>query len=165
MPSPLNALTVYDNLVLAVGKNGLIVRTTNSGTTWVDSEGKTVISKFNLLQNYPNPFNPSTTIKYSIPSESVMLNLLDRQASSFQHLINSEIPGQARNDAPHVGLKVYDILGKEVATLVNQKQKPGDYEVVFNCHSGEGRNLTSGVYFYKLNVGEYQFVKKMLLLK
>jgi hypothetical protein len=84
-------------------------------------------TEFVLYQNYPNPFNPSTTIKY-------------------------EIPGQARNDIVVVTLKVYDVLGNEVATLVNEEKQAGVYEVEFNSHSDEGQNLTSGVYFYQLSV-------------
>ncbi len=83
-----------------------------------------------LYQNYPNPFNPTTTIKYSIP--------------------NTE----------HVTLKVYNILGQEVMTLVNDTQRPGVYEVKFDA-SG----LASGVYFYRLNAGSFTAVKKMLLVK
>jgi len=83
-----------------------------------------------LSQNYPNPFNPSTTIKYQIP----------------------------RNG--YVTLKVYDILGKEVAALVNQQQQSGRYEVNFNA-----QNLASGVYLYRIRVNDYVAVKKMLLLK
>jgi len=89
-----------------------------------------------LYQNYPNPFNPSTTIKYTIPNV----------ASSFS--------------SSNVTLKVYDVLGREVETLVNKKQKPGNYEVVFNA-----ANLTSGVYFYSIRAEEFNSVKKMILLK
>ncbi|MCB9208413.1 MAG: CotH kinase family protein [Ignavibacteriales bacterium] len=112
-----------------------------------------IITEYKLSQNYPNPFNPSTTIKYSIPNNTVMLNL-------FQHLNNSEIPNQVRDDNANVKLIVYDILGREVTTLVNQKQKPGNYEVEFNA-----RNLTSGIYFYRITAGTFNEVKKMILLK
>jgi len=91
--------------------------------------------KYELEQNYPNPFNPSTTIKYSIPSV--------------------ETHGHAS-----VQLKVYDILGREVATLVNQQQKPGYYEVEFDAS-----NLTSGVYLYRIRAGEFLDTKKMILIK
>ena len=117
-----------------------------------------ILTKFSLFQNYPNPFNPSTRIKYEIPS-SVMLN-------SFQHQ-NNETPNQVRGDNVNVVLKVYDILGRELATLVNKEQKPGSYEVELN-----GDKLLSGVYFYMLKVysatsgaGSYVQTKKMLLLK
>jgi len=85
---------------------------------------------FELEQNYPNPFNPSTKIKYSI----VALGL--------------------------VTLKVYDILGKEMMTLVNKEQSTGSYEIEFNASS-----LPSGVYFYQLKSGSLVQTKKMVLLK
>ncbi len=83
-----------------------------------------------LYQNYPNPFNPTTTIKYSIP--------------------NTE----------RVTLKIYNILGQEVATLVDEEQKPGVYELKFDAG-----NLASGVYFYRLKAGGFTAVKKMMLVK
>jgi hypothetical protein len=92
-------------------------------------------TEYSLSQNYPNPFNPSTTIKYSIPNVE-------------------------SGHAPTVLLKVYDILGREVATLVNKQQKAGNYEVTFNA-----LNLTSGVYFYRLKSGGFTQSKKMILLK
>jgi len=91
---------------------------------------ESAITQYILEQNYPNPFNPSTTIKYSIPT------------SSFAQL------------------KVYDVLGNEVATLVNEGKHAGTYEVKFNAEV-----LTSGMYFYKLNAGSFISTKKMLLLK
>jgi hypothetical protein len=89
---------------------------------------------FTLYQNYPNPFNPTTKIKYSIPVGT-------------QHAVS-------------VQLKVYDILGREVATLVNKQQQPGNYEVEFNAS-----NFASGVYFYQLRAGNFISTKKMILLK
>ncbi len=91
-------------------------------------------SDFKLEQNYPNPFNPTTTIKYSIPI-SVETSYM-------------------------TSLRIYDILGKEVATLVNERQPAGNYEVKF-----DGSNLSSGVYFYKLQSGEFVQVNKMILMK
>jgi hypothetical protein len=85
---------------------------------------------FYLGQNYPNPFNPSTNIKYSIPQDE------------------------------NVTLKVYDILGKEVTTLVNEYQQAGSFDVVFN-----GSNLSSGVYYYQLKAGNFVSTKKMILLR
>ena len=99
-------------------------------------------SNYALYQNYPNPFNPSTTIRYSIP------------ASSF------------------VILKVFDVLGNEVATLVNAEKPEGSYEVKFSTkggnaanHSGQVRNLPSGVYIYSLQAGSFIETKKMVLIK
>ncbi len=101
----------------------------------IDDESKTPL-KFSLSQNYPNPFNPSTTIKYSI-SNDIPHNLL-----------------------PLVTLKIYNILGKEVATLVNETKTAGNYEVTFYAS-----NLTSGIYFYRISVGEFRKTKSMLLIK
>ena len=93
--------------------------------------------KFCLEQNYPNPFNPTTTIKYNIP-------YLD----------------SGTNNPEFVSLIVYDILGREVTTLVNQQQNPGRYKVLFN-----GGELGSGVYFYSLRYSDYSLSRKMLLVK
>ncbi len=90
---------------------------------------------YNLAQNYPNPFNPVTTIKYSIPTAG----------TSFMKVVQ---------------LKVYNTLGEEVATLVNEEKPAGRYEVKF-----DGGKLPSGVYIYKLTAGSYAAVKKLLLLK
>jgi hypothetical protein len=107
-----------------------------AGPTSINDKSNELPTEFNLSQNYPNPFNPSTKIKYSIPS------------SVETH----------RNAA--VQLKVYGILGREVATLVNETKQPGNYEVVFNAS-----NLPTGVYFYKLKAGEFIQTKKMILIK
>ena len=99
---------------------------------------------FELFQNYPNPFNPSTTIKYSIPTSP--------QPSPSQ--------GEGAREGLIVSLKVYDILGREVATLVNKEQAPGKYGVMF--HS---RNLASGIFYYELKAGSFIQSRKMILLK
>ncbi len=85
---------------------------------------------FALQQNFPNPFNPSTRIAFSIPQQSL------------------------------VTLKVYDVLGKEVATLVNEMKTPGNYEVDFNASQ-----LASGAYFYRIQAGSYNAIKRMMLIK
>ncbi|NWG28179.1 MAG: T9SS type A sorting domain-containing protein [Ignavibacteriaceae bacterium] len=104
-----------------------------------DVKDETIIaSEFTLEQNYPNPFNPSTTIRYSTPS-----------------VIANEVKQSA-----FVTLKVYDVLGNEVATLVNEEKPAGSYEVEF-----EASSITSGVYFYKIQAGNFVESKKMLLLK
>jgi hypothetical protein len=89
-----------------------------------------VPAKFELSQNFPNPFNPTTEIQYSIPRSGI------------------------------VTLKVYNMLGQEVTTLVNQQQTAGSYKVDFNAS-----NLASGIYLYKLQAGNYTLTKKMVLLK
>ena len=87
---------------------------------------------FILYNNYPNPFNPSTVISYQLPVIS------------------------------NVSLKIFDILGNEVTTLVNKQQQPGDYEILFEA---DKLRLSSGVYFYQLICGEFMEVKRMVLLK
>ncbi|MCF6269477.1 MAG: T9SS type A sorting domain-containing protein [Melioribacteraceae bacterium] len=103
--------------------------------TEVENE-EAIFYSFSLEQNYPNPFNPSTTIKYSIPSNQE----------------NYTQPG-------NVTLVVYDMLGREVATLVNKEQEAGNYEVNFDASQ-----LSTGIYFYKLQSGNFIETKKMLLL-
>ncbi len=106
--------------------------------TEVDTEtDKTLPTEYALEQNYPNPFNPSTTIKYSIPNVTL-----------------SGVEGS------RVQLKIYDVLGNEVATLVNEEKPAGVYEVDFNAS-----NLSSGIYLYKLHVGGFISTKKMTLIK
>ena len=89
---------------------------------------------FYLLQNYPNPFNPTTTIHYNIAKDS------------------------------QVSLKVFDMLGQEVATLVDEYQNAGIYSVVFDSKNGI-KNLSAGIYFYRLNAGSFVSVKKLILIK
>lgn len=96
----------------------------------VKREQSPLPASFSLSQNYPNPFNPTTTIRYTVPKASP------------------------------VSLKVYNILGQEIATLVNQHQGAGDYTTTFDAS-----RFASGVYFYRLNAGSFNQVKKMLLLK
>ncbi len=93
-------------------------------------EAATLPENFQLEQNYPNPFNPTTKIKFIIPKLSF------------------------------VNLTVYDMLGKEVAALVNEEKNPGSYEVQL-----DGSKLSSGIYFYVLNIGDKRLSKKMCLLK
>ncbi|MCJ7554085.1 MAG: T9SS type A sorting domain-containing protein [Ignavibacteriaceae bacterium] len=87
-------------------------------------------NSYSLLQNYPNPFNPSTKIQFAI------------------------------SDKQFTTLKVFNVLGKEIATLINKEISPGNYEVIFNASE-----LPSGVYFYQLKAGEFVEVKKMILLR
>ena len=97
--------------------------------------------EFVLYQNYPNPFNPTTKIKYRIPLSPPLLKG-ESEAGGF------------------VSLKVYDVLGNEVATLVNENKHAGSYEVEFSA-----ANLANGVYFYKLRVSDFVETKKMILMK
>ena len=100
--------------------------------------------KFELEQNHPNPFNPSTKIKFTIPTTPASLPLLTKEG----------IEGW------FVTLKVYDILGNEIATLVNEEKPAGSYEVEFSANG-----LASGIYYYQLKAENYVQTKKMILLK
>jgi S-formylglutathione hydrolase FrmB len=107
-----------------------------SGATWVANyQNKNIPQKYILYQNYPNPFNPSTKIKYSVPTVG----------TSFMKFIR---------------LKVYDILGNEVATLVNEEKPAGTYGITWDAD-----NLPSGVYFYRLQAGDFIQTKKMILMR
>ncbi|MEW6005327.1 MAG: alpha-amylase family glycosyl hydrolase [Stygiobacter sp.] len=106
--------------------------TPESGITTKIEMENSLPNEFVLEQNYPNPFNPSTILKYSLP------------------------------ESGYVTLKVYDILGREVAILVNEYQKPGTYSTEFRAQSSE---LSSGVYFYRLNYNGQTLTRKMILAK
>lgn len=110
---------------------------TANGTVLFESDeikiGISGIRDFTLEQNHPNPFNPTTTIKYDLNTRS------------------------------HVSLKVFDLIGREIATLVDQIQNEGTYSVEFDA--SKFSQLTSGIYFYKLQTDRYSDVKKMILSK
>jgi len=110
--------------------SGARVFTIASTITGVDENGENKPTSYALKQNYPNPFNPSTQIEFSIPQQSF------------------------------VTLKVYDMLGKEVATLVNGEREPGSYTTTWNA-----QGCPSGVYFYRLTAGSYTMTRKLLLLR
>jgi len=143
-----DSVTFHSN---SINNPKYIVLIQGDGYTDVN-ESKKNPEEFRLFQNYPNPFNPTTTIKYSVPSPFVMLN-------SFQHL-DKETPKQVRGDKVDIRLIIYDVLGKEIATLVNERQKSGTYQVTFDAS-----NISSGVYYYQLKVGSFIETKKMILLR
>jgi hypothetical protein len=121
-------------VLVDIGNDGTIDDTLsliNKVTGIGDDQGSLLEpTSYNLAQNYPNPFNPVTSIKYSIKVAGL------------------------------VSIKVYDILGNEVATLVNEEKVQGVYSVTFDAS-----HLSSGVYFYKINSGNYSEVKKMVFIK
>ncbi len=102
----------------------------------IEDENPKIGNEFSLLQNYPNPFNPSTKISYTIPNTT----------SGFNMSI--------------ITLKVYDILGNEIITLVNKQQRAGNYNVEF-----DGRDLPSGIYYYILKTDNFSQTRKMILMK
>jgi hypothetical protein len=99
-----------------------------------DVKDKGTAEKFDLFQNYPNPFNPNTIISYRLTVSSRVI------------------------------LKVYDVLGREAATLVNEEKSPGVYEVEFDASSAAA-GLSGGIYFYRLHTENYSVTKKMIYLK
>lgn len=125
---------VNENTGWAVGNYGTLLKTTNGGgtgyTIGIQPISNEIPNKFSLSQNYPNPFNPVTKIKFQIPKSS-----------------NTKIT-------------IFDILGKEVMTLVDEKVNPGTYEFNF-----DGSKLASGIYFYNLTADNYIITKKMILVK
>ena len=129
--SQLNSIYFTDsNTGWVVGDSGKILKTITGGTSGIIKISELVPSKYILSQNYPNPFNPSTTISFQLPA------------------------------AGKVSLKIYDMLGKEVAALVNEKLTSGVYEATFNA-----ARYPSGVYFYKIETEKFTEVKKMSLIK
>ena len=117
-------------------------------------DNQTYPDEFVLYQNYPNPFNPTTKIKYNIPSVILSSSKDDESGVTLrlrQLTDQSDIK---------VTLKVYDVLGNEIATLVDEQKKAGYYEVEFAA-----TQLASGVYFYRLQAGNFIQTKKMLLLR
>jgi len=130
-------------LTLSVNRRGegtaivsqIWLKETGAGFSVQQLDG-TLPTSYSLGQNYPNPFNPSTVIRYAIPLDGV------------------------------VSLKVYDITGREVATLVNEAKAAGTYEATFDIAAAtHGRGLASGVYLYRVQVGQFSEAKKMILLK
>lgn len=113
-----------------LGTNGFILKTTNSGLTFVNNFYHKPPSKYVLRGNYPNPFNPSTKIKFEVPEKS------------------------------NVQITVYNAEGKEITTIIDEQLKPGTYETEW-----DGSAFASGIYFYRLNAGDYLETKKMILLK
>jgi flagellar hook assembly protein FlgD len=104
----------------------------------IGDEPETLPQKLTLAQNYPNPFNPATTIRYEIPARLEGFNMI---------------------------LKIYNNLGQEVRTLVNGAQEPGIKSIVWDGKNDLGQAVSSGIYLYRLRVGNEILTKKMLLLK
>jgi len=121
---------INHNFILAAGPDIVLNKFFGDFTTSVEKLEDLIPAQFDLEQNYPNPFNPSTKIRFTVP------------------------------EAGLVTMKVYDLLGQEVAILVNEEQVAGVYEVTFDA-----AQLPSGIYFYSINAGDFVATKKMILLK
>jgi len=121
-----------------VGTNGKILKTDNGGVTVSVENEVEKVKDFYLFNNYPNPFNPNTIISWQSP-------ISGRQT-----------------------LKIFDILGNEVATLIDEYREAGRYEVEFNITRfalSDRHELTTGVYFYRLQIGSFIDTRKMIYLK
>ena len=152
--SEVNALAFNNSNILFAGTTASGVFKSLDISTSIEFNNPSIKNQYSLSQNYPNPFNPTTTIRYSVPT-----------------LVNEDLHSLKNN----VKLVVYDIMGREVSTIINEKQESGSYEVEF-----DGTELSTGVYFYKLEVGastrlsankansatdNFVQTKKMILLK
>ena len=125
------AINFYDeNRGFAVGDSGLILYTSNGTVTGVNNRDSFAPKKFRLNQNYPNPFNPSTTIEFTIPRSA------------------------------YVSLKVFNLIGEEVATLVAKELSVGTHEIQWDT-----REQSSGVYLYRLEAAGFTETKKLVILR
>jgi hypothetical protein len=139
LPTTLDKATITDYYIFLLGNDSLRYSKWNAGSTfypftWTDytsvENNYEPVQAFELSQNYPNPFNPSTTISYQLPVSS------------------------------HVTIKVYDLLAREITTLVNEEKPSGTYKINF-----DSKNLASGIYYYRITAGDFSQTKKMILLK
>jgi photosystem II stability/assembly factor-like uncharacterized protein len=122
-----------DNFYMSGGdlnEPAVVLKSTNGGNVFVNAVGSEVPDSYSLGQNYPNPFNPRTAIRFQVAGNS------------------------------DVVIKVFDVQGREVRTLVNERMQAGIYEVDF-----DGTGLNSGVYFYQMRAGKYSETKRMILIK
>ena len=126
----IKSIAIFDSFILIGTGKGIWRRPLSEVITDIDNKKNILPTSFQLFQNYPNPFNPTTTINYSLPRSSFVI------------------------------LKIYDVLGREIATIVNKEELPGNYEINFDAN-----DLTSGVYFYQLRADEFTLTKKMVLLR
>jgi flagellar hook assembly protein FlgD len=127
---PLQSLSGAYNQGTLTGYSDAFILKFTAAITGINLISNEIPSSYSLSQNYPNPFNPSTVVRFQL---SVVSNVV---------------------------LKVYDVMGREVQTLVNEKLSAGTYEVTF-----DGSNIPSGVYFYKMQTGDFSETKKMILMK
>jgi len=127
---PITNLMVHNDYLYAATYGAGVWKYSVSNLVSVKNNEQNLPKSFLLNQNYPNPFNPTSIIRFQIKDSRLVI------------------------------LKVYDIIGKEVETLVNEKKSPGTYEVTF-----DGSRLSSGIYFYTLTAGDFKETKKLVLLK
>jgi len=150
--------TLTSNGCLVSGLSGVIwwrVRGLNSkgAGPWSDSSKSTdvpkeekdnLLMKFSLSQNFPNPFNPSTTLPFHISCKG---------------------QGASCKSPLHITLTIFNVLGQRVRTLLDEDKLPGQYKVVWDGRDEFGKDVASGIYFYKLKSGDFSQTKKMILLR
>jgi photosystem II stability/assembly factor-like uncharacterized protein len=124
------SLSISGPNLIAGGVQGIWLRPLNQMITSVNNSENNAITEFQLLQNYPNPFNPTTSIIYQLPMNEF------------------------------VTIKIFDVLGREVTTLLKEHKSAGSYNTIFNAN-----NISSGTYYYRLQAGNYSATKKMQIVK
>ncbi|MFC1477823.1 T9SS type A sorting domain-containing protein, partial [candidate division KSB1 bacterium] len=132
---PVNIVAVDEYIFVADALKGLVVLQFDDFVSEVVEEDKIIPETFSLKQNYPNPFNPSTTITYDLPKPEKVL------------------------------LKIYDILGREIRTIVNSEKPAGSHAVIWNGRDNYGMQVASGMYIYRIIAGEFSAVRKMVFVK
>jgi len=129
-------ITFDDNYIyIADGQNGVYIIEFQDPGVGISEQPRSVINHSHLAQNYPNPFNPSTQIKYNLQKST------------------------------RVSLKIYNIQGQEIRTLVNEFQSAGRKSVQWNGLDSSGHEVSSGVYIYKIDCGDFSLSKKMILIR
>jgi len=128
-------VNVTDGIEEVMSDNGSLTLGVNASAAVLSINGELFPDVFALHQNYPNPFNPVTTLRYDLP------------------------------DNGYVTIIIYDMLGREVKTLINQTQDAGYRSIIWNATNDYGKPVSAGIYLYQIQTGEYISTKKMVLLK
>jgi hypothetical protein len=131
-----SADTALNQVIETITETGVYAAFTTDASVDVDDEEGTILPfKFELSQNYPNPFNPVTTINYNLPRRS------------------------------NVTIEVFNILGQKVITLLDENKSAGEYQITWGGNDSNEQKVSTGIYFYRFQAGDYVETKKMLLLK
>ena len=128
-------VSVRDSMVEVTSENGALTLGVNASAAVLSINGELLPEVFSLHQNYPNPFNPVTKLRYDLPENG------------------------------HVNITIYDMLGREVKTLINQTQNAGYRSIIWDATNDYGKPVSAGIYLYQIQAGEYMRTKKMVLLK
>ena len=128
-------VSVRDSMVEVTSENGALTLGVNASAAVLSINGELLPEVFSLHQNYPNPFNPVTKLRYDLPENG------------------------------HVNITIYDMLGREVKTLINQTQNAGYRSIIWDATNDYGKPVSAGIYLYQIQAGEYMQTKKMVLLK